>query len=488
MHVQGTGARRRGSVMEEGMQAFTTWSLWKKGVVVTTLAVALSTLIWILVAWAVLASFQVEDWGDRARQLSADLAAFSSVQADEGALQAFLNEAARRRGFADPGIRPISEAEKAESADFRRAETSSGDWVFSLDCRLATGRAIRLSLAVPSNRIHRRIARPLAIVGILAFLALSVAGGVGLYLFWSGVLQPFRQIARKITESTDTLDCTALLGYPDDDEVGEVVEAYNAYLAMVGHLLRQLHQTTEAIARSVSDLDGVSTRVASESLRAQEAIENTSGSFSALNETLGMSRQNAEEVSRLATQASRDANAGKGAVMKTVLAIKQIERQSQTVSEIIEIIDEVAEQTNLLALNAAIESARAGEHGRGFAVVAEEVRKLASRSSEAASQVAEIVRDISGKISAAVGLADDAGDRLVDIVGGIQKTANLTREIFSSIDDQTTRSRRTLDDLAELGSITASNVHASAEARGVARLLREEAEKIRKLLREFEFS
>jgi len=83
-----------------------------------------------------------------------------------------------------------------------------------------------------------------------------------------------------------------------------------------------------------------------------------------------------------------------GIVQEAARKMDNLDHQTQEISKLVSVIQEVANQTNLLALNAAIEAARAGEHGKGFAVVAGEVKKLSEQVSASVTDITDIVNNI----------------------------------------------------------------------------------------------
>ncbi|MET0950374.1 MAG: PAS domain-containing methyl-accepting chemotaxis protein [Pseudomonas sp.] len=127
--------------------------------------------------------------------------------------------------------------------------------------------------------------------------------------------------------------------------------------------------------------------------------------------------------------------------------IEALNEQSLVIGTIVKTISGIAEQTNLLALNAAIEAARAGEQGRGFAVVADEVRQLASRTSQATDEIVLVVRQnqdmarnavalmTDGKLQAEQGLAlaAEAGAVIVEIQDGAKKVVNAVGQFANQL-------------------------------------------------------
>jgi methyl-accepting chemotaxis protein len=134
------------------------------------------------------------------------------------------------------------------------------------------------------------------------------------------------------------------------------------------------------------------------------------------------------------------ANAEKGSVQMTSMtqAVKDISAASQSISDVMRVIDNIAFQTNILALNAAVEAARAGAHGKGFAVVAEEVRSLAAKSAEAARNTGTLITDSTQKAVMGEKIAVDAAASFNEIMHGINESTSMTKEIAVASEEQRT--------------------------------------------------
>ena len=102
---------------------------------------------------------------------------------------------------------------------------------------------------------------------------------------------------------------------------------------------------------------------------------------------------------------------------------------SQRMIESIDAINEIAENTNLLALNAAIEAARAGDAGKGFAVVATEIRKLAEKSTRAASEVGDLLRESKIKINKTSDLNKDVAETYNDVSIKLEEITKVFQQI-----------------------------------------------------------
>lgn len=158
-----------------------------------------------------------------------------------------------------------------------------------------------------------------------------------------------------------------------------------------GYMVTLLESGLLAIKRSINEALKIAR--AQESARKIER-EKTRRFEQLLNELYSELEQSASFVQELAASSEELAASSQ----ESSLIAQTTTKETNRISEILDVLRRVAQQTNLLGLNASIEAARAGEHGRGFSVVAEEVRKLANESNKSAKNIEEMLTQFQNSV------------------------------------------------------------------------------------------
>lgn len=231
-----------------------------------------------------------------------------------------------------------------------------------------------------------------------------------------------------------------------------VSEQVNSSAEKVNDNSEVLYTATKDITESIGDIEkGL--------VQQSEDTDNCLRQMSDLADRITVVYDNTSEIERIAGKTQETVDNGMGIVTELegrvqdttritkdiIKDIGELEKETRAINSIVLTINEIAEETNLLSLNASIEAARAGEAGRGFAVVSDEIRKLAEQSSQAGTQINEIISRVRARMVKTIETAEKADD----IVNFQAEALGTTVSMFEDIKSHVTTLANDLDTISE---------------------------------------
>jgi methyl-accepting chemotaxis protein len=201
-------------------------------------------------------------------------------------------------------------------------------------------------------------------------------------------------------------------------------------------LVGQVRASNVNIARSAMQITRDNEALAQRTETQAESLQETAASMEELTAALRQSAASAQQAHALAQTAAGRVEEGSALMTEVVQTMSDIRNSSQSIRDIIGVIDGIAFQTNILALNAAVEAARASEQGRGFAVVAAEVRTLAQRCADAAREIKGLIGSSVENVDAGGLRVDEAGRAMNEIQDAVRQVAELIGQVNGATQEQ----------------------------------------------------
>ncbi|MCE2596018.1 methyl-accepting chemotaxis protein [Motilimonas cestriensis] len=325
---------------------------------------------------------------------------------------------------------------------------------------------------------------------ILAIIAFSI-------ILSRSILAPLTRLSDTMSDINHNKDLSKRAHIIGSDEIANVGKNFDEMLATFQDLIQDVNHAVDTLSSAAEELSLNASETRQGIANQLHETDMVATAVTEMGSTIDDIARNTEAAAHRAGDTNNNAIKGRQSVGQTIekinnlansltlssKAVEELEQESQTIGQVLEVIRGIAEQTNLLALNAAIEAARAGEQGRGFAVVADEVRSLAQRTQNSTQEISNIISSLQGKTSSIVDLiknchgqgqesteqAELAGELLEQITRDVTNISDTSTQIAAAIEEQSTvaaevnRNIVNIRDIAETSNQAASHTSQASE-------------------------
>ena len=260
---------------------------------------------------------------------------------------------------------------------------------------------------------------------------------------------------------------------------GNLQDSVNNMMGSLKSLIGDISGSGVTLAYSSAEMRDTASELSTQAEQNAASLEETSSALAQLFASIQQVSVNVNDANQNAHSARKTAQASEQIALDAANSMESIAEASNEITRVVGVINDISFQINLLALNAGVEAARAGDAGRGFSVVASEVRQLAQRASDAATEIDLVISKSDEAVSKGVAKVSDARSALEKISNRVVNISTSVEEVSSAIAEQVSGLNEITNAVGHLDQNTQKQAASFEEVTAASSVLASEADRLR---------